>query len=279
MTNLLVNSALTIGPQSGGRALFSAQPAAALSLLGQAGLAPRFEDALRGADAMALDLVGTSDSFVAFAPKKGEQEPLLVGDSSEPRTEDDSAQAQLALLPSIAPIPTAATAVTIPLAMPAVVSEAHVEIPASVAPTPQLPQAVANVASVAPMDAGLARVATDNLSLQLASLSLAATPSQAESAAAALSAATSAGGASSAARNGGADAVIAGAERSMMLLTAQAHAFAMPPTAKESFSIEAASQPGVAAKPSFAAVLGERLHVQIGQRSEHAVIRLDVDAG
>lgn len=62
----------------------------------------------------------------------------------------------------------------------------------------------------------------------------------------------------------------------MMLLAAQAHAFALSPAAvKEPAVAEAVNQAIVASRPALAAVLGERLHVQINQRSEHAVIRLD----
>ena len=94
------------------------------------------------------------------------------------------------------------------------------------------------------------------------------------------------------------DAAAGGAQRAIAMLAsqsqsqaqslAQSHAHsqalslahsnsmvALPVPGSEPLAANAAGQPGAAARQPLAALLGERLHVQINQRSEHAVIRLD----
>lgn len=281
MTNFLTN----ITPQTAGRALFAARPAPLAA--SDAVNAPRFDATLQDARNALLDVAVPPES--AAAPIELES-PSAEAPAELP-VEDRRDVQYFALLPSIAPVATPAvlTIVPVELAVDAVTAEDLTD--PQILPGQQLSVLAAGVSAAVsvPVEAVTPALPVESVgSIDLvggapratSSAWTAITTAVDESAAAAIASTTASVSAPVTVRTGAQEAI--STERALLMLASHSQSMThpgslllMPSMGSETFVASAAKQPTTSTQPSLAAVLGERLHVQINQRSEHAVIRLD----
>lgn len=279
----MINLLESIAPQTSGRALFSARPAPVLPLPNEAAGMVRFDEALRVAQVTVLDIdAPVDDALVAGQEPKAQSEP--ADDRTNHDADAPADEQRLCLLPSLAPIAVPAPT-AIPVETTVVVATADTEgpvvvasVPASIAAAPTTSSAAPAVVPGMPNDVSLAFergraalravVNTPNSTTAVVDESVAAVP---------VATTTASVTATIPPRGGVKESVSGTAERAVLLLGSQPQysQSAAPMIGSEPLAANAASQPGAVARQSLAALLGEQLHVQVNQRSEHAVIRLD----
>jgi flagellar hook-length control protein FliK len=272
MTNLLAISM----PQLTGQALFSARPAAVApeAVMSEATSLPGVTDALIPFDEILIGMHAQAHATVGL-PTSG-----ATPDSQESAGDGQLMQDQQPLLLSgIVPMPVPAVPVGVMPVVPAGFV-ATSEEPAPAASAPAMPVS-------APTASGMARipyVSVPELGNNVAptrvvsNVPLATTATLHAPAMPAVSAATSAAvpAPDAALSNALQEVLSGGGERSSSWSVPQMHsAGAMPVIAAAASSATSARHVDAAGAQSLTTVLGERLQVQINQRSEHAVIRLD----